>query len=79
MGIVRQYTTYKLDKDWSIDFDSNNVITYRDNVISEEYYNNADLKYTKTYSINYNVQSEPLQYDQDSSISYIVSTPNADG
>lgn len=66
VGIVREFGSYILDKDWSINYDSKNVITYRDGAISEEYYNNADLKYTKTYSINYNAQSDPIQYDQNS-------------
>lgn len=35
VGIVRDYGAYKLDKDWSINFDNNNIITYRDNTITE--------------------------------------------
>lgn len=35
VGIVRQLGSYILDKDWSINFDSSNVITYREGAISE--------------------------------------------
>lgn len=45
LGIIKTFGEYKLDSEWSINFDSNNIITYRDNQVTEEYYNNIDLKY----------------------------------
>lgn len=79
LGIVRSFAEYKLDSDWSIDFDSNNIITYRDNTISEEYYNNVNMNYVKTNSFLYTVYSTPIQYDPKTQNSYIVSTGNPDG
>lgn len=79
VGIVRDYGTYKLDKDWSINFDNNNIITYRDNTITEEYYNNADLKSTTTQKLPYVADALPIDYDRQSEISFIVSNPDNNG
>jgi hypothetical protein len=79
LGIVRSYGEYKLDSQWSIDFDSSNIITYRDNTISEEYYSNVDMKYVKTNSFLYTVDSTAIQYDPKTQNSYLVSSSNPDG
>jgi hypothetical protein len=79
LGIAKDFGTYQLDRDWSINFDGNNVITYRDNTISEEYYNYANLKFTKTHQITYTQDSLPIQYDQQSEIAYIVTSSNPEG
>lgn len=79
LGIVRTYGEYKLDSQWSIDFDGNNIITYRDNTISEEYFNNVDMKYVKTNSLLYTIDSSAIQFDPKTQNSYLFSSSNPDG
>ena len=79
VGIVKSFGEYKLDSQWSINFDRNNIITHRDNQITEEYYNYVDMRYVNTNSILYTVDSKPIQYDPITGNSYIVSSGNPDG
>jgi hypothetical protein len=79
LGIVKSFGTFKLDSEWSINVDTSGIITYRDNTVSEEYYNNVDLKFTKTNSITYTIDSKPIEFDPKTQNTYIVSSSNPDG
>ncbi len=48
-GIVLDLGEYQLDQNWSLDFDSQKVLLYRDNKISEWYFDPITFKYIKSH------------------------------
>ncbi len=48
-GVVLDLGEYQLDQNWSLNFDSQKVLLYRDNKISEWYFDPVTLKYTLSH------------------------------